>query len=219
MSRVQQYQASFTIGELDPLLRGRIDLQQYYTSVASAKNVIFEPQGGFSRRPGLKFLQNITSDNAEDGVMLVPFEFSSEESFMFVMVAQKTNAPNPRIRMYIYKDKQQLTNLNGSGNDYIDRITGSLYSVTDFDLKRLYFTQSADTLICVHPNFEPFKVVRGATDTDWTVSAINDLVIPMHQFNPSNTNPSATITPDKVDGTVTVTAGSSILQRLTLTNI
>ena len=210
MSRVQQYQASFTIGELDPLLRGRIDLQQYYTSVASAKNVIFEPQGGFSRRPGLKFLQNITADNAEDGVMLVPFEFSSEESFMFVMVAQKTNAPNPRIRMYIYKDKQLLTNLNGSGNDYIDRITGSLYSVTDFDLKRLYFTQSADTLICVHPNFEPFKVVRGATDTDWTVSAISNLVIPMHQFNASNSTPSATLTPDKVDGTVTLTASSSV---------
>ena len=61
MSRVQQYQASFSIGEIDPLLYGRLDLQQYYTSVSSAKNVIFEPQGGFSRRPGLKFLLDLTT--------------------------------------------------------------------------------------------------------------------------------------------------------------
>ena len=47
MSRVQQYQSSFSIGEIDPLLKGRIDLQQYYTSVENAKNVLFEPQGGF----------------------------------------------------------------------------------------------------------------------------------------------------------------------------
>ena len=46
MSRIQQYQASFTVGEIDPLLRGRIDLQQYYSSVSEATNVIFEPQGG-----------------------------------------------------------------------------------------------------------------------------------------------------------------------------
>ena len=59
MSRVQQYQSSFSIGEIDPLLKGRIDLQQYYTSVENAKNVLFEPQGGFSRRPGLKFLLDL----------------------------------------------------------------------------------------------------------------------------------------------------------------
>ena len=74
MSRIQQYQSSFTVGELDPLLRGRIDLQQYYSSVDVADNVIFEPQGGFSRRPGLKFLLDITSENAANGTMLIPFE-------------------------------------------------------------------------------------------------------------------------------------------------
>ena len=58
MSRLQQYQASFSHGEIDPLLRGRVDIEQYYSSVAQAKNVIFEPQGGFSRRPGLKYVND-----------------------------------------------------------------------------------------------------------------------------------------------------------------
>lgn len=32
---------------MDPLLRGRTDLQQYYAGVALAQNVQFEPTGGF----------------------------------------------------------------------------------------------------------------------------------------------------------------------------
>lgn len=92
MSRVQQYQSSFSNGEIDPLLQGRIDLQQYYTSVATAKNVLFEPQGGFSRRPGLKFLLDITSDGANNSHYLIPFEFSSETSFMLVASAFNTTS-------------------------------------------------------------------------------------------------------------------------------
>ena len=211
MSRVQQYQASFTIGELDPLLQGRIDLQQYYNSVQSAKNVIFEPQGGFSRRPGLRFLTDITSHGAADGHYLVPFEFSIDESFMICMTALKTDNPGAKIRMFFFQNGQQLTNLNSSNNDYIDLEVGSLYAVTNYDISRLYYTQSADTLIMVHPNIAPFKVQRGATNTDWTTSLLtSELTIPKHAFNLVTTKPTTTITPSKVDGTVEITAGSGI---------
>lgn len=210
MSRIQQYQASFTIGEIDPLLKGRIDLQQYYTSVASAKNVIFEPQGGFSRRPGLKFLADITSDGAANGHYLAPFEFSIDESFMVCMTALKTDAPNPKIRLKFFKNGALLTDINGTGNDYLDFTVGNLYLVTNYDLKRISFTQSADTLIVVHPNFAPFKVVRGTTDTTWTATVINDLVIPKHGFNIVTSNPQATLEPSAVDGTITLTASTSV---------
>jgi hypothetical protein len=210
MSRIQQYQASFTIGEIDPLLKGRIDLQQYYTSVASAKNVIFEPQGGFSRRPGLKFLTDITADGAANGHYLAPFEFSIDESFMVCMTALKTDAPNPKIRLKFFKDGALITGINGTSNDYLDYTVSNLYNVTNYDLQRLSFTQSADTLIIVHPNFAPFKVVRGTTDTSWTASLINDLVIPKHNFSITTTNPQATLEPSAVDGTITLTASASV---------
>ena len=90
MSRVQQYQALFTTGEIDPLLLGRVDLKQYYSGVSNAQNVLFEPQGGVSRRPGLKFLLDITSDGANNSHHLTPFEFSSTQSFMICMSAQNT---------------------------------------------------------------------------------------------------------------------------------
>ena len=211
MSRIQQYQASFTIGELDPLLQGRIDLQQYYTSVQSAKNVIFEPQGGFSRRPGLKFLLDITNDGAANGHYLVPFEFSVDESFMVCITAVKTDNPNAKIRMFFFKDGALLTNINSSGNNYLEFTVGTLYEVTNFDINRLYYTQSADTLILVHPNFAPFKVQRGATNTSWTATALtSELTIPKHAFTITTSNPSSTITPSAVDGTIEITAGSSI---------
>ena len=208
MSRVQQYQASFSIGEIDPLLYGRLDLQQYYTSVSSAKNVIFEPQGGFSRRPGLKFLLDLTAQGAANSHHLVPFEFSSTQSFMVVMTAINNQTT---IRMHFFQAGTLLTNINGSGNNYLDFTVGTLYLTSTFDLAKLSFTQSADTLICVHPNFAPFKVVRGGTNTTWTATSLtSELTVPKHAFSLSTSSPSGTITPSGVDGTVTITASNSI---------
>ena len=213
MSRVQSYQSSFTVGELDPLLRGRIDLQQYYNGVSEATNVIFEPQGGFSRRPGLRFVADITNDNASQGHMLIPFEFSTSANFMVVASATITNMPNAKIRFRIFKNQQLITNINGTGDDYLEYGVGTLYQVSDFDINDLYYTQSADTLICVHPYFRPFSLVRGATDSDWTATSLaGSLTIPRHAFTIVTTRPATTITPSKVDGTVTLTAGSSIFQ-------
>lgn len=206
MSRIQQYQANFTVGELDPLLRGRIDLQQYYSSVETADNVVFEPQGGFSRRPGLRFLKDITADNPDNGSALIPFEFSTTQNFMIVASAYN-NATTIRFRFYA--DLQLLTDINGSGNDYLDYSVGTLYDVSTFDMDKLYYTQSADTLIIVHENFAPFKVVRGANNTTWTASALS-LTKPKLQYTAATTSPSATLTPSAVEGTVTLTASSGV---------
>ena len=163
-----RYQSSFTIGELDPLLRGRIDLQQYYSSVDLAENVIFEPQGGFSRRPGLRFLTDLTSDNAANGTMLIPFEFSTEQSFMIVATAYNLGNVTPIIRFRFYANNTLLTNINGSGVDYMSYNVGTLYDVTNYDINKLYYTQSSDTLIITHENFAPFKIVRGANTVSYT---------------------------------------------------
>ena len=206
MSRIQQYQSSFTVGELDPLLRGRIDLQQYYSSVDVANNVLFEPQGGFSRRPGLKFLLDITNDNPSNGSAMIPFEFSTTQNFMIVASAVNNQTT---IRFRFFAAGALLTNINGSGNDYLDYTVGTLYEVSTYDLNKLYFTQSADTLILTHENFAPFKLVRGATNTTWSASALS-LTIPKVADTISTSNPSGTITPDAVDGTVTITASASV---------
>lgn len=204
MSRVQQYQANFTVGELDPLLRGRIDLQQYYSSVDVADNVLFEPQGGFSRRPGLKFLLDITGDNPSSGVMLIPFEFSTSQNFMIVASVYASTT----IRFRFFAAGQLLTNLNNGGNDYLDYQVGTLYNST-LDMNKTYFTQNADTLVVVNEDFAPFKLVRGPTNISWSAQGISLTVPKLQAGNPTTTNPAGTITPDAVDGTVTITASAS----------
>ena len=206
MARLQQYQSNFSLGAIDPLLRGRIDLQQYYSALETAKNVLIEPQGGFSRRAGLKFVTDLTSDNASNGVMLIPFEFSTTQNFMIVATAYNTSNT---IRFRFYINQTLITNINSSGNSYLDYSTGSLYSVSNYDLKKLYFTQNTDTLICVHENIIPFTVVRGNANNLWTISQIS-LVKPKAQFTKATSNPSATITPDATDGTVNITASSGV---------
>jgi len=205
MGRLKQYQAGFTVGELDPLLRGRIDLQQYYSSVALADNVLFEPQGGFSRRPGLRFVSDLTADNPGNGVLLMPFEFSTTQNFM--IVASVFNASST-IRLRFYANQTLLGSINGSSNSYLDFGVGTLYDTSAIDMDKTYFTQSADTLIVVNEGFAPFSIVRGANNSTWTVAALS-LTAPKSLFTIAETTPSGTLTPSAVSGTITLTASVS----------
>ena len=204
MARVTQYQSNFTIGEIDPLLHGRIDIQQYASALEKAQNVVVLPQGGFERRPGLRFMLDISSHlggsfTTLDGIRLITFEFSTTQSYMLAFVKNTTS----NTRMFVFANGQQITNINGSGNDFL------VCALGDIDLDRMYFTQSSDTLILVHEDMSPKSIVRGGSNSTWTFSTPT-LTSPKHAFTLSSSNPSATITPDAVDGTVNITASSGI---------
>ena len=204
MSRVTQYQSNFTVGEIDPLLVGRIDIQQYASGLSKAQNIVVLPQGGFERRPGLRFMADITahlggSFTTLDGIRLVPFEFSTTQSFMLAFVKYDTT----NTRVFFFANGVQLLNINGSGADYL------VCGLGNIDLDRMYFTQSADTLILVHEDMSPKSIVRGANNTTWTFATIA-LTDPKVAYTLATSNPSGTITPDAIDGTVTVTASASV---------
>lgn len=59
MAKTRFIQSSFVSGELSPLLKGRIDLTQYYQGVQTAKNLVIVPQGGMKRRPGTEYVQTV----------------------------------------------------------------------------------------------------------------------------------------------------------------
>jgi len=197
MARFVNIQTNFTTGELDPLLRSRVDLQAYNNALDSAKNVICQPQGGVTRRPGTRFINEL-GGSPENGVRLVHFEFSVTDSYMLCF----TNN-----RMYVYKDKVLITNINGSGNDYLDT-TG--YGLTSDHLDHLCWTQSADTLIIVDEDAQPVQIVRGATDASWTISNVTFDSIPQYAFTLTTSNPAANITPSDVSGKVTITASAGV---------
>jgi len=198
MARFVDFQTNFATGELDPLLRARVDLQQYNNALAKATNVLIQPQGGLRRRPGMKHileLPNSGTESAANGVRMVGFQFSVDDSYMLVFVAT---------RMYIVKDGVVVTNINGTGNNYLAT------SITAAMLDDMCWTQSADTLIVVHPDLQPIKIVRGASDSSWTISSITFDSIPKYAFNIAFSNPAASITPSAVSGNITLTASAGV---------
>jgi hypothetical protein len=201
MARFVSIQTNFSTGELDPLLRARVDLTAYQNALEKATNVVCQPQGGIRRRPGTRYitsLPNTSTQSAANGVRLVEFEFSTSDSYMLCFTHN---------RMYVFKNKALITAINAGANDYLDT---SGVGLTGARLANIVWTQSADTLIVVHPDIAPIKIVRGANDASWTASAITFDSIPKYAFTVSVTNPSGTLTPSAVSGKVTLTASASV---------
>ena len=193
MARFVDIQTNFTSGELDPLVRSRIDLDSYKNGLQTARNVICQPQGGVHRRPGSKFLAEL-GGSPENGVRLVHFEFSVSDSYMLAF----TNN-----RMYIFKNKVLQTDINGSGDNYLTT------TIASARLNAMCFTQSADTLIVVDEDMAPKRITR-TSDTSWSISDIPFNSIPQYAFTLSTSNPAATLTPSDVTGKVTLTASTSV---------
>lgn len=209
MARFIDFQTNFSTGELDPLLRARVDIPQYANALEKATNVIVQPQGGVRRRPGTKYifeLPNSGPESVENGLRLVSFEFSVDDSYMLCFVAG---------RMYVVKNGILITNINGSGLNYLE-----VSSISGDMLSSICWTQSADTLIIVHPDLQPIRIVRGATDASWTASIITFDSIPKYAFTQSFFFPSGTLTPSAVNGNITLTASASVFHSgLTATSL
>ena len=197
MPRFVDFTTNFSTGELDPLLRARVDLQQYGNALAKATNVLIQPQGGLRRRPGTKHILQLPNTNAEsagNGVRLVPFQFSVDDSYMLCFTHN---------RMYVIKNGVVQANINGSGNSYLTTTIGS--SIVD----DMCWTQSADTLIVVHPDLQPVQIQR-TSDTAWTATTVTFDSIPKYAFNIQfDTNIGSTLTPSAVSGNITLTASAT----------
>jgi len=190
---------------INPELRGRIDLKQYESALERARNVICKPQGSVERRPGLRYVFTIPSVAApQSGVRLANFAFSTTQTYMFLFTGT---------RAYIFKEGVQITNINGTGNDFLDcssSVSGVTDGVTSARLSNLWWTQSADTMLLFEETMQSIKIVRGANDATWTVSDIAYDFIPKYDFVPAATTPSATLTPSAVTGNITLTASSGV---------
>jgi hypothetical protein len=277
MARFVTIQTNFTAGAIDPLLRSRIDIASYQNGLETARNVICQPQGGITRRNGLRYINALPSisntfhtgtaqtgasstitlasaasssnsfysymyvtitsgtgagqtrqigsyigstrvasvltpwtttpnntsvyriyNSADAGVRLVPFEFSTSDSYMLCFINNQ---------MYVYKNGALITNINGTGLNYLDTSSIGLFGPR---LNTMCWTQSADTLLVVHEDLAPIKIVRGGTDATWTASTITFDSIPKYAFSISYTAPAGTLTPSAVSGKVKLTASSSV---------
>jgi hypothetical protein len=139
---------------MDPRLANRTDVKQFYQGAATALNVVSMPQGGIQRRPGLRYLDTLNGTSR-----LAAFSFNTEQTYCIVFT-------NNNIEIFM------------GGVSQANVTT----TYTAAQLAGMNWTQSADTMILVHPDHQPAKLVRGATDTSWTLSNITLTNIPTHDF-------------------------------------
>lgn len=183
-TRVHSITQTVNGGEWSPRLDGRTDLAKFNKSCKTMLNYIVQPQGGASRRPGLRYVAGMKSDSAKG--RLVPFQFS-------VSVAYVLEFGNQYIRFY--KNGAQLGGPYEISTPY-----------TTADLFDLQFAQSADVLYIVHRLYAPRKLQRFG-DTDWLLQTIVFTTSPSVEYGK---RPATTITPAATTGTgITFTAGAA----------
>ena len=155
--RTKVIQTNFTGGEISPTLAGRIDLDKYYKACSSAENVIIMPHGGLKRRDGLK---KCTDSYINKYARFEAFTFSTTQSYLIAVSTDYID---------IYKDGELMASV-------VSPFT-TVAMVDEFDT-----VQSADTMIFVHQDLAPRKLVRSGSDTSWTISTITLTNIPKYNF-------------------------------------
>lgn len=155
MPKTVSLQSSFNAGVLDPRLASRTDIEKYYSGLSVGTNILCTPQGGFKRRPGMAFIDDIGADG-----LLASFAFNVEQTYLLVFT-------NNNIE--IFKDGVSQANVT------------TTYTLAQ--LPSLRYTQSADTMILVHEDHAPATLVRGASHTSWTLSDISFTNVPQYDFD------------------------------------
>jgi len=140
MPTVKRTKTSFTAGELAPELLGRGDLRAYENGARRLRNVVIQPTGGVTRRPGLRHVAMLPGI-----ARLLPFEFNTEQTYLMVLTAGK---------LAIYAADLKIAEL--------------IAPWTETMLPQIGFTQNADTLLLTHPDMRPQKVQR--SNTGWSIT-------------------------------------------------
>lgn len=183
MARIRQIKTTFTAGEISRSLLGRGDLRAYDNGALTLRNVFIQPTGGVTRRAGTRFI-----DTARGAGRLISFEFNTEQTYLLSLTAGK---------MDIYA--------NGGLTQTIDAPWGA------GQIANIAWTQSADTMLIVHPDMVPKKLVRQAGGDfallDWDFF-VDDGVTYQPYFKFADMQVS--LTPSSTTGTITITASASV---------
>lgn len=185
MARITQVKTTFTAGEVSRTLLGRSDLRAYENGALTLRNVFIQPTGGVTRRSGLRFV-----DQAAGEGRLIAFEFSTEQTYLLVL----TDA-----QVAVYADGALVTTL------------ATPWSAEQ--IKNVAWTQSADTLLLVHPDVMPKKLTRNAGGTwsltDWSYIAEDGVLLqPYFKF----AGPDVTLASSGTSGSVTLTASAAVFE-------
>ncbi len=183
MGRSILEKTTFSAGELAPELWGRGDIAAYRNGAAKLRNVFVQPSGGVCRRPGVRLIDAVSGP-----IRLVPFEYNVDQPFLVVFW---------HLRATVY-----------AGDVVVQELT------TPFEarhLAQISWTQSADTLLVVHPDVVPVRIVPKA-DADWLVTSWvwGETNVSRQQPYYKFAEPYVSIKPSGTSGTIALVASDDL---------
>ncbi len=183
MTKILETKTNFTAGEVSSSILGRGDLRAYENGALKLRNLFIAPTGGVSRRYGTFYLATLPSR-----ARLVAFEFNSDQ--VYVLAVQ-------HLRTDIFADGVFIATLSTPW--------------TESQIDQINWTQSADTLLVVHPDVPPKRITRQTGDiwavSDWQWAIVNGIARePFFKYAPA----SVTLTPSATTGSITLTASAAV---------
>lgn len=158
-------QTNFSAGMLDGSGVARIDVEAYKAGGLDITNMLGLPLGGVTLRGGLVHFATVASGGA--AARLLRFEFSTEQVYLMLVRALA-------IDVYLPDGTLAATVTTTYAAD---------------EISTLSWTQSLDTLILVHPDHAPARLVRSGSHSSWTLSDIALTNIPTYKFDGTTAEP------------------------------
>lgn len=177
-------QASFSHGEVSPYLFGRVDLQAFGSALRTSRNAFIRTEGSWSNRSGTEFCAPAVSATG-NGSVIIPFTFNVGQTYVIEFGAGT-------IHLF-----SQGALINTGTNPYAIG-----------DLAKLRYSQSADTLTVVHPNYPTYEFKR----TDATSFTFLPALYTMGPFLQQNPDGVTFVYASAQAGTVTLVASDSIFK-------
>ncbi|WP_303841070.1 hypothetical protein [Selenomonas ruminantium] len=190
MGTAYYMQPSFSGGEFDPKVLGRIDSERYATGLKQCENFFIHKFGSVSNRTGFLYLGGAKYNDKR--CRLIPFIYSSDQAYVLEFGYQ-----------YI-----RFWNSDGSlvmdGDNPVEVSTP--YTVDQ--LRKLRFVQSADKVFIACQGLRPMVLTRN-TLTSWSLENFNYKRGP---FLSQNLDDNIKVTPSGTSGSITLTANADIFK-------
>lgn len=189
MPKSQVLQSSLTTGVISPTLHGRVDIAKYYNALDIGNNITLMPHGGAKRRAGsvpiLKSTDSSLGYEAQElyftnKVKSEPFVFNIDQKYLIVFDYAYVHIIKDKLLIHSIEVEQQ--NLSSWSFAWSDAFGTNMKAFSAKQLEEMDVTQYGDTMIIVHPDFAPIKLVRGVTETDWTFEPIIFKNIPLYDY-------------------------------------
>lgn len=164
MPRMKELKTNFVGGEQDPLLLQRSDVKAYYNGAQYLRNVIVLPQGGVRSRPGSRYLWTVPEIPVEDGggisdVRMFEFQFSTDQTYLFVFHHKAIT---------IFRDGAVVATVV---TPYVSsELRAQLTAKGDLISTGISVTQSRDTMLVFHQDYQTRQVKRTGSHTSWAIS-------------------------------------------------